>query len=457
MVLRGGTVVTADGEGKADVAVESGKIVAIAETLDPDAATIIDVDGLLVLPGAIDVHTHFETNVGGHLTADDFESGSRAAAAGGITTFINFAFQDRGETLKHTVERELAKAELNCHIDYSFHIGVTDTSVDGVLDELEDLAIDGITSVKMFTTIPGMELNGRETLALLRASAAAGCLVAVHAEDGAMVDHLTRTLLAQGNTGVEWLPAARPAEAEALAITRVAEYARTVDCPVYIVHLSSAPGLDAVREARSHGARVYVETRPAYLYLDDSQYRLDDRQGNKYVTWPPIRDKDDQAALWRGLQSGEIQTYATDHTTWSLEQKLGEGLTFDDIPGGVANVQTSIGMLFNEGVAKGRISLTKMVEVTATNPAKLFGLWPRKGTIAVGSDADLVVIDPAGKFTVAVRHMESKSDFDPYEGYEATGWPSMTISRGEVIVRDGQVISMPGRGAFLRRLPFRGI
>jgi dihydropyrimidinase len=456
-LLRGGTLVTGTVERSSDIAIEDGRIVAIGEHLDGYEGTEIDATGLLVLPGAIDVHTHFETLIGSEVTADDFESGSRAAAAGGITTFVNFAFQDHGHGLRDAVDRESAKADGECHIDYSFHVGVTDVGVDGVLQELDGLAADGLTSVKMFTTIPGMELNGRETLALLNAAAHAGCIVAVHAEDGPLVEYLTQSLLESGRSGVEWLPAARPVEAEALAITRVSEYARAVGCPVYIVHLSSAAGLDAVRTARARGGQVYIETRPAYLYMDTSRYQLGEREGNKYVTWPPLREKADQEALWRALDVGEIQTYATDHTTWSTQQKLAEELTFDDIPGGVANVQTSIGMLFNEGVQRGRLSLSQMVNVVSTNPAKLFGMWPRKGAIAVGSDADLVLIDPRRSFTVTAPHMESRSDFDPYEGYEATGWPVMTISRGEVIVRDGEVLSSPGRGELIRRRRFQGL
>jgi dihydropyrimidinase len=191
--------------------------------------------------------------------------------------------------------------------------------------------------------------------------------------------------------------------------------------------------------------------------MDASRYRLGDREGNKYVTWPPLREKDDQDSLWRGMQLGEIQTYATDHTTWSVAQKLSPDLTFDDIPGGVANVQTSIGMLYGEGVRKSRLTLSQMVNVIAANPAKLFGLWPQKGTIAVGSDADLVMIDPDRQFMVRADGMHSRSDFDPYEGYEATGWPVMTIARGEVVSREGEVLSAPGRGEFVRRLPFQGL
>jgi dihydropyrimidinase len=225
-------------------------------------------------------------------------------------------------------------------------------------------------------------------------------------------------------------------------------------CPVYFVHLSCRKALDAVRVARSGGAEIYVETRPAYLFMDESRYTLPEREGNKFVCWPPLRSEDDQRALWDGLLSGEIQTYATDHTTWMAAQKMDPQRTFADIPGGVSNVQTSIGMLYAEGVQKGRITLNQMVAVTATNPAKLFGLWPAKGTLAVGSDADVVLLDPEHQVTITSANMESKSDFDPYEGYTAKGWPVMTISRGEVIVEKGRFSAQAGRGRLVRRRPY---
>lgn len=457
LLVRGGTVVTADSIFRADVGISDGVIVQLARRIDGTAAKVIDADGLLILPGAVDVHTHFDTVIGGSTTADDFESGSRAAAAGGITCYINFAFQEQGRSLREALERELKKAEGRSHIDFGLHIGVTDLSVDGILDEIPALAAEGFTSLKMFTTIPGMELNDRETLSLLSAASAAGCIVNVHAEDGGLVECLTKQLLVAGNTGVEYLPAARPTAAEALATSRVAEYARIANCPVYFVHLSCSAALDAVRSARSRGAQVYVETRPAYLFLDASAYQLPARAGNMYVTWPPLRDLSDQAALWHALRVGEIQTYATDHTTWSLAQKMAPGLTFDDIPGGVSNVQTSVGMLYNEGVRKKRITLNQLVAIASTNPAKLFGLWPHKGGVAVGSDADLVLIDPQKQFTVMASRMESRSDFDPYEGYEASGWPVLTLARGEPVYSDGKVISAPGRGKLIRRQRFSGL
>ena len=450
-IVRGGTLATAMRTFDADIGIRNGRIAAIKPSLPGDAGSVIDARGLVVAPGAVDVHTHFDTQIGDEATADDYESGSRAAAAGGITTYVNFAFQERGAGLAAAIERETAKAAGRSVIDYGFHIAVIDPAVPGVLEELPGLADSGFTSVKIFTANAGMALGDRDVLRVLQAAADAGVMVNVHAEDQALVDHLTERLLRQGQRGVENLVHARPALAEAAATGRVAACAAALGTPVYIVHLSCRAALDAVRAARRAGARVYVETRPAYLYLNAERYRLPDRHGNKYVCWPPLREADDQAALWQGLESGEIQTYATDHTTWMARQKMDASLSFAEIPGGVSNVQTSIGMLYAEGVQAGRIPITTFVAVTATNPAKLFGLWPRKGCLAVGSDADLVALDPGRPFRVTAAAMESRSDFDPYEGYETRGWPVITISRGEVIMRDGQVKGQPGRGQLLSR------
>lgn len=456
LLIRGGRIVTAESSFVGDVGIKGEKIVAVAQGLAGDkTARTIDAKGLVVAPGAIDVHTHFATNVGEGSTADDYESGSRAAAAGGITSFVNFAFQRHGQSLHEAVAAEFAKAEGKSHVDYGVHTVVTDISPTGVIDEIGRLAEEGFPSLKLFTTIDEFRLSDEGIVRVLAAAARHRVIVNVHAEDDGLISYLTAQLLAEGKREVASLGAARPPEAEALATARVAAYARAVRAAVYFVHLSCAQALDAVRRARAGGAEVYVETRPAYLYLDRSRYELPGQEGNKYVTWPPLRESADQQALWAGLRNGEIQTYATDHTTWTAAQKMNPSLTFADVPGGVANVQTSIGMLYSEGVVKGRITENQFVAVCSTNPAKLFGLWPAKGTLAAGSDADVMLIDPSRRFSIESRSMESRSDFDPYEGYLSAGWPTMVIARGEVIVEDGKVKSRPGRGRLVRRARYR--
>ncbi|MHB8614327.1 MAG: dihydropyrimidinase [Candidatus Dormibacteraceae bacterium] len=448
-VIKGGTINTIESSFVADIGVAGGKVAAIGSDLD--GITVIQAAGLQVIPGAIDVHTHFATEVGGHQTADDYESGSRAAAAGGITSFINFAFQEHGQSLQQAVDTEYQRALGRSYLDFGVHAVVTDPSAMSLDSELQQLAERGVTSLKIFTAVEGFELRRHQILEVLEAAARAQMIVAVHAEDGALVAHLTAKLLAEGKRSVAHLPNARPPESEAVATSMVSQYAGTVGCPVYFVHLSCRKALDAVREARRQGVTVYVETRPAYLFLDRSRYELPNFEGNKFVCWPPLRSPDDQAALWEGLRNGEIQTYATDHTTWMASQKMRPDLSFQEIPGGVANVQTSVGMLFNEGVRKGRISMRRFIEVTSANPARLFGMWPQKGTIAAGSDADITIIDPQREIQIVSSEMESRSDFDPYEGWRGIGWPVLTMARGEVIVQDGKVVGKLGSGRPLQR------
>jgi dihydropyrimidinase len=448
-VVRGATLATAEGTTRADIGIAQGRIVALAEDLAATGATVLEAEGLICAPGAIDVHTHFDTTLGGATTADDYESGTRAAAAGGITAILNFAFQEPGRPLREAAERELAKAEGRAHVDYGAHLVVTDPE-SARLEDLPELAAHGFTSLKVFTAVEGLALNDRDLLRVLEAAARARVMVNVHAEDGALIDHLTARLASADRRSVDHLPEARPAEAEAIAVSRVAAYAKAVGATVYFVHLSSRAALAAVRAARAGGATVWAETRPAYLFLDADRYRLPGREGQKFVCWPPLRSADDQAALWEGLALGDIQTYATDHTTWREAEKTGPD-AFWEVPGGVSNVQTSVGMLYAEGVLGGRISASRFVQVTASNPARLFGMWPAKGTLTVGADADLVLIDPEHRFSVTAPAMESRSDFDPYEGYQAPGWPVLTMSRGDVLYAQGRVQSRPGRGRFVRR------
>ena len=453
LAVRGGLVVTEDSAAVCDIGVKDGTIAAMAIDLPQTARHEIRADGLIVVPGAVDVHTHFANVIGGRPTADDYESGSRAAACGGITTFVNVAFQEHGESLRETADKELARSA-NSHIDFGVHLTITDPERQHVLDEIGPLADAGFASLKTFTAVPGLRLTDDQMLRVLERAAREGVMVNVHAEDEALISYLTGRLLESGKSAVRHLPESRPPAAEAIATARTSRYAAAVGCAVYFVHLSSNLALNAVREARADGAQVYVETRPVYLYLNKDRYELPNEVGKNYVCWPPLRDRGDQEALWQGLRDGDIQTYATDHTTYMSAEKMAGSLSFADVPGGVASVQTSIGMLYAEGVRKGRLSLSRFVQVTATNPAKLFGMWPAKGTLAPDSDADIVLIDPERRHRVLETERESRSDFEPYDGFEFTGWPVTVIARGEVIVEAGRVVSKPGRGRFLRRSRF---
>jgi dihydropyrimidinase len=451
LVVRGGTVWVDGALTEADVAIEDGRFVAVGADLGP-SDEVIDATGRLVLPGGIDVHTHFDTDVGGSATADDYESGTRAAAFGGLTTVLNYAFQEPGERLRDVIEREKAKALGSAYIDYGFHVVVTDVTAPDLLDDLSALVELGCPSIKVFTAME-FRLSDADLLAVLHHVRDQGVLVNVHAEDGPLVDHLTRELLDAGRSGIEQLGPSRPPRAEALAVDKMVTYAGATGTPLYVVHLSSTDALAAVRRGRAAGIEVYVETRPAYLYIDDTVYRQP--EGERYACWPPIRDSGHQSALWEALVSGDVDTYATDHTTWLLKEKLAPGRDFSTVPGGVSNVQTSIGMLFSEGVQPGRMPLSRFVEVTAETPAKLFGLWPCKGQIAVGADADLMLVDPGLEFAIHGHQMQSASDFDPYEGYTSRGWPTTTISRGHVVVDRQRLTGHAGHGDFLHRTAFR--
>lgn len=441
---------------RADVGIRGGKIDAVAPGLSESAELELDATGHFVVPGAIDVHTHFATVMGDlGMTADDYESGTRAAAAGGVTTIINYAFQQPGRSLGDAVERETELARAQAHIDYSFHPVIVDMDAASGLRELRDLVANGFTSVKVFTSVDGYRLTDREILHVLTAARDNEAFVTVHAEDDGLVNYLQDRRRVTGalppERAAEDFRQCHPPVAEALAVEHVSAYARTVGWPVYFVHLSSAAAVDALQRARIAGTQAFGETRPAYLFLDESRYSLPDREGTKYVCIPPLRGLHDQEMLWAALSDGSIQTIASDHTSWMARQKMDSARSFVDIPAGFPSVQTWPGMLFSEGVAKKRITLQQFVRLSSANAAKLFGLWPRKGTIAVGSDADLTVINPELDVAITSDVLQSHADYDPYAGYASHGWPSLTLAGGDVVYAAGEIRSSPGRGHLLRR------
>ena len=451
LTVRNGTVVAGGGVFTGDIGIRDGRFTTLARELPPGREDV-DAKGLIVTPGAIDPHTHFArlSRRSNMQSVDDYEAGTRAALLGGITTILNCAFQEEGDELAEAIEREHALAE-GSHIDYSFHVAVTDLGVRGTLKSLGTFNDQGLTSVKTFTSLPPYMLDKPDLIKVLAAAADQGLTVNVHAEDHALCSHLTNASLAEGRTSVRHFPTARPSVAEALAVREMAVYARATGTTLYFIYLSSRAGLAEAARARHDGSRLFVETRPLYLFLDDSRYLLSPGEANKHVCLPPLRTLDDQEALWTGVAAGEIDTYATDHVAWTSSQKGLEERPFTEVPAGVANVQTSVGMLFAEGVIKGRISLQRFVDVIATNPARIFGLRPQKGEIAVGSDADLVLFDPEKRIVITHKEMASNADFEIFEGRACVGWPVATIARGNIVCRDGRVSSSPGRGRFVRR------
>jgi dihydropyrimidinase len=448
LVVRGGTVVTVTDSFRADVGVDGGRITALEPSL-PAGRREIDATGLLVLPGGVDVHTHLDAEVGGLRAVDDFESGTAAAACGGVTTICDYAWQARGQTLTGAIEAWKTKAVGRAHVDYGFHVIVGDAS-DATLAEIPRLIDIGCPSLKVFM-INEFRIGDEALLRVFEAARKVGIIVNVHAENGDMLDHCTRTLLAAGRRDPRYYALSRPAVAEAEATRRAIDYAALVDAEIYIVHLSCADALEAVSAARRRGVRVWAETRPIYLALTEERYAAGGTEAAKYVGAPPLRTARDQAALWEGLRSGDIQAIGSDNTSWTVEQKAAGARDFTQVPYGVPGLETEMPVIYSEGVSRGRIPLQTFVAAFSTNPARIFGLYPRKGTIAVGGDADMVFFDPVSVGVVDERRLHSRAGYDPFNGFELRGRPVLTLSRGEVIARDGQLVSQAGRGRHLLR------
>jgi dihydropyrimidinase len=453
-LIKNGTIVTAVDQYKGDVLVEGEKIAVIGMALDIPAATVdkvIDATGKYVLPGGIDVHTHMDMPFGGATSADDFETGTRAAAFGGTTTIVDFAIQYRGQTLHTAWETWAKKAESKAVIDYGFHMIITELN-DQVEGEMDALVRQGITSFKLFMAYPGVFMLDDASIfkALLRTGKNGGT-ICMHAENGGVIDVLVQRALAEGKTAPKYHALTRPARAEAEATHRAIALAEIADVPIYIVHLSAAEALEMVTEARDRGLPAFAETCPQYLFLSYDDYEEPDFGGSKYVMSPPLRDKAKQAQLWRGLAFNDLQCISTDHCPFCMKEKrLGEN-DFSKIPNGAPGVETRMSLVYDGGVRSGRISLNRFVELTSTSPAKIFGLFPRKGTIAPGSDADIVVFDPNRTITLAARTLHMNCDYNPYEGRQVTGATDTVLSRGSVVIEDGVFVGRKGAGSFLKR------
>lgn len=449
LAVTGARAVTPSGSREADIGIQGGRIAKIADpgTLEK-ARDTIDAQGMLLLPGAIDAHTHLDGEMFGSHTADDFESGTTAAAAGGVTAVIDYAFQSQGGSLAEALARWDEKARPRSIIDYGFHIAINDPTAP-VVDEIGTMVERGVTSFKIFM-MSGFEDRVRDFLRAFAAAAEARALLTIHAEDQHLIGYCTERLYSAGHAGVEYFAASRPPLSESAAVARALRMIEATDAAAYFVHVSSAAALREIRRARREGRRVLAETRPIYLYLDEKRFLEPD--GERYVGYPPLRGSDDIEAVWEALADGTVDVVATDHCSWSLERKRAD--RFTRIPPGMSNLETMVPMLYSEGVVKGRITLARMVELVASNPARIFGLYPRKGAIIEGADADLMVFDPDARVVVRAAEMHSRADYDPFEGFEVTGWPKVTISRGEVIVTDRVAKARPGRGRYLARSPF---
>jgi dihydropyrimidinase len=452
-IIANGRVVTATDTYPGDVAISNGKVAAIGENLPREnAAHIIDAAGNYVLPGGIDVHTHLDMPFGGTTSSDDFETGTRAAAFGGTTTLIDFAIQYKGQTLRTAFDTWMQKASGKAVCDYAFHCIITELA-NAQLEEMNALVREGVTSFKLFMAYPGVfMLDDGSIFKALRRTAKNGGLVCMHAENGNAIDVIVQQALAEGKKAPKYHALTRPTTAEAEATARAIALAEMAGAPVYIVHLSCNEALEKVREARDRGLPVYAETCPQYLYLSIENFDVPDFEGAKYVFTPPLREKWHQGKLWNGLKRDHLQVVSTDHCPFCFkEQKeLGRG-DFTKIPNGGPGVEHRMSLIYSGGVAGGRFSVNRFVELTSTTPAKLFGLYPRKGTIAVGSDADLVIFDPNRKHTISATNHHMHVDYSMFEGIQVTGMPSIVLSRGRVVVENNKFLGRAGAGEFVKR------
>lgn len=452
-LIKGGRVVTAVDDYTADVLIDGETIVAIASGIEATVDRVIDATGQLVLPGGVDPHVHFRMPFAGTETIDDFTSGTAAAARGGTTTVLDFAMQPRGAGVLETLEKWHGLLDQDDpHIDVGFHMIITDLA-DGKLQEVPRLVDEGVTSFKLFMAYKNALMADDETIfEAMCSSGENGLLTMMHAENGGVIDVLVRRALEAGRTGPKHHASTRPAKAEAEAVHSALAIADMAEAPVYIVHLSAEESLEHVARARTAGQPAYAETCPQYLFLDESVYDLPDFEAAKYVFTPPARAKHHQDALWRGLAYDDLAVVSTDHCPFCFGDQKRMGIDdFSKIPNGGPGVEARLQLVHDGGVRPGRITLNRMVDVLSTTPAKLFGLFPRKGTIAVGSDADVVVFDPTKQEVLSVESQASKIDYCNYEGRVVTGSPTTVLSRGAVVCEQGSVVGAPGHGRFVKR------
>src|SRR5216684_5073906 len=451
MLIRGGTVVTADAERKADVLVRDGKVAEVREGI-AGGADVIDATGMLVLPGVVDPHTHLLLDTGTARTADDFESGSASAAAGGVTTYLDFAPQRPGHTFGQALRSRLELIEGRSHVDYGIHLNITNLA-EGWERELEALVEAGVTSAKVYTTYRDTIFYADDWTwyRLMERSGEAGFLVEVHAENDAIVEGMSQQLVNEGKRSLKYHAVARPGVAEAEAVGRGLLFSRTTGSPVYFVHLSTPLAVDLIGEARRGGVQAIAETCPHYLVLDESRY--DQPDAARYIMTPPLRDRESQAQLWDRLSREAIQSIGSDHCGFSLSQRAGID-DFREISPGIPGVETSLLLMHSFGVVPRRISRPEVVRLLSTNPAKIFGLWPQKGDLQPGSDADIVLFDPRPERALSAADLHSRAGFSPYEGLTVTGKVHTTICRGQVIYRDSAIVGRPGFGRFVKCRPF---
>lgn len=446
-IITGGTVVTGSGSFPADVLIDGERIAAVgrpeeirrlAAAEEGRDAAVTDASGCLLFPGFIDAHTHFDLHVAGTVTADDFYTGTKAAVRGGTTTILDFGTQYPGETLQEGLRNWHEKADGKCSCDYGFHMSITDWNPE-ISREIDQMIQAGVTSFKLYMTYD-TQVDDKTIYEILKRLKEVKGIAGVHCENSGVIAALQEAAAAEGRMGVSSHPATRPASAEAEAIQRLLRLAEIAGAPVIVVHLTCREGLREITAARERGQEVYVETCPQYLLMDDSLYQLPGFEGAKYVIAPPLRKESDEEALWKGLKCGAIQTISTDHCSFTTKQKELGIRDFRKIPGGMPGVETRGILMYSEGVCTGRLTLEEMCRLLSENPAKLYGMYPRKGVIAPGSDADLVILDPSAEDVITAADQLSNVDYAPFEGRKVTGRVRTVFLRGRKVVEDHQVI-----------------
>jgi len=456
ILIKGGRVITAADDYVADVYVEDERISLIGESLDQAADKVIDASGKYVLPGGVDPHTHLDMPFGGTVTIDDVESGQTSAAFGGTTTHVDFIIQPQGSSFADALEEWRGKANGKQMIDMGYHMAVTDLKEGGTLEDLAALPEEGITSYKLFMAYKGALMVDDETLfKTMQVAADTGALVMVHAENGDAIDVLVKEALAAGHTEPKYHALTRPPETEGEATNRAIQLARVAGSPLYVVHVSCAESVEPIQLAREKGWNVWGETCTQYFFIDYTFLERPNFEGGKYVYTPPPRDQANQDVLWNAVRNDTLSAISTDHCAflWDGQKTIGKD-DFSKIPNGGPGLENRLQMIHEFGVRGARISLNRMVELLSTNPAKLFGLYPRKGAVAVGSDADIVVFDPEKRLTISAATHHSKSDYNLYEGTEVTGSPEVVLLRGNVLVEGDELVASPGIGQFVARAKF---
>ena len=449
-LLKNGTLVSGAGTEQKDILIEGEKIVKIAPHIEEGDAEEINVEGKLLFPGFIDGHTHFDLEVAGTVTADDFETGTKAAILGGTTFIIDFASQDKGgHTLKEGLEKWHKKADGKCSCDYSFHMSIVEWNEE-TEKEIQDMIEEGITSFKLYMTYPAMMVEDRDLYKILKKLNEYGCFAGVHCENAGVIDALIEEAKKEGRLGPENHPLVRPDTMEAEAVHRLLVIAKEAGAPVMVVHLTNKKAYEEIVKARENGQIVFAETCPQYLLLDDSAYSKPDFGGAVYVCAPPLRKKEDQNCLWKAIAKGEIQTVATDQCSFTLEQKAMGKDDFTKIPGGLPGVQTRGALLYTYGVREGKITVEQMCRLLSENPAKLYGVYPKKGALLEGSDGDIVVFDPEKESVISAKTHAYNTDNNPFEGFALHGEVDKVFLRGNLVVEDGAVVKEK-TGKYMKR------